>query len=115
MKSTLNKLINVFIAFITQKHLKGISFVLVFSAFVLSSKGQFVPEKFSSKVSGEKLKTILSAGILPKYIDTVSDDKFPQMVTGSTWRTSYKHKSVLNRITISVKDTTKKMQKLQCV
>jgi RHS repeat-associated protein len=75
-----------------------------------AAKAQFLPEIFSQKKSGEVIKQRLSGGF-PKYIDTVTDDKFASMVSSGAWRNSFKHKSVVNRITLSIKDTTRAMQK----
>lgn len=89
------------------------SFLLVGSMlYVLLINAQIVPENFSRIRSGEKFKSMISGGFTNTYIDTVTDDKYADLVAGSsTWRPNYKHKKVTDRITISIKDTTKAMDK----
>ncbi len=85
---------------------------LLISSFIpISSNAQFMPEKFSSICSGEKLKTIITSSSLPLKIDSVMDDKLTMIESGGAWRSDFKHRSITNRITICVKDTNRAMQK----
>ena len=76
-------------------------------------KAQFVPEIFSVIRSGENVKARLSqSGSYANKIDTVTDNRYGELTAaGAAWKIRYKHRSVYNRISISIKDTTKSMQK----
>jgi RHS repeat-associated protein len=87
------------------------SILAVFMLISMGTYAQFTPEIFSVKRSGVQVKARLSqSGSYTNRIDTVTDNKYSEF-SGSTWRQYYKHKTVYDRISISIKDTTKAMQK----
>jgi len=65
-----------------------------------SAKAQFEPEEFSQIGYSNAINA------LPYTLPIVEDDKFAMMLSSGSWRSSFKHKSVKDRISLWIKDST---------